>query len=85
MITGARNRFSGSAYSAATSPTLIETNRSNSPTLSSSHSALRMSGKDRTSEFMSAVQMLHSPQVSREEENLILVVHRLEGRPTIII
>ena len=71
MISGARNRFSGtsapvsSVYSPGTSSTIVETNtdRSSSPTLSSTPT-VRMSGKDRTSEFMSAVQMLHSPQVS---------------------
>lgn len=71
MNSSARNRFTGTAssvssvYTPGSSSTIIETNtqRSNSPTSTAASLTGRMSGKDRTSEFMSAVQMLHSPQV----------------------
>ena len=62
MSSGARNRFAGSGYSSPS--VIVETNsRSDSPTPISSVQPGKMSGRDRTSEFMSAVQSLHSPQV----------------------
>ncbi|XP_067940007.1 syntaxin-5-like [Watersipora subatra] len=60
MSSGARNRFTGS--SGLSAPVIIESNsRSSSPT---PLTALpnKMSGRDRTSEFMSVVHSLHSPQ-----------------------
>jgi len=63
MSLGARNRFSGANSPASPTATFVveSSGRSTSPT--QSLSAGKMSGRDRTSEFMSAVHMLHTPQV----------------------